>query len=162
MNGQPYEIEKLTAIIRLETLLPNLSRFTFSAQSGQASAVGWNGRGEGRIEVTRENHSVRFFESGTFTLDGQTRSVPMRNVYRWDIHPDRIALSHERRGVEDAVSLFDLVVENDDTLVSAEVHQCAADAYSARLTLTEDGIDLAWRIVGPRKDERILYHYRSR
>jgi len=142
--------------------LPNLSRFAFSARSGEGSQSGWNGQGTGTVEVTQEGRSVRFFESGTFTLDGQSRSVPMRNVYRWDIFPDRIALFHERRGAEDPVSLFDLIVDNDDTLINANVHQCAADAYSAKLELKPDGIDLEWRIVGPRKNEWILYHYRTR
>ncbi|OLO05433.1 hypothetical protein BTW07_04615 [Salinicola socius] len=150
--------------MRLRSILPKLSRFAFSARSGQASETGWNGQGEGTIEVAREGCSIKLFESGIFTLDGQNRGVPMRNVYRWDIHADRIALSHERRGVADAVSLFDLVIDgsDDDTLVNVEAHQCAADAYSARLAVQPEGFDLEWRIIGPRKDERLLYHYRIR
>lgn len=154
--------DKLTAIIRLSAVLPNLSRFEFVAQSGAASEVGWNGWGTGAIDVVRQQDNVRFFESGTFTPDDQDRGIPMRNVYRWDLHSERVSLSHERRGAAAAVWLFDLVAIDGDTLVSAEVHQCAADAYSATLTLVSDGIDLEWRIVGPRKDERILYRYRAR
>ncbi|WP_342588724.1 DUF6314 family protein [Salinicola lusitanus] len=154
--------DKLTTIIRLSAVLPSLSRFEFVAQSGAASAVGWNGWGSGTADVARQQDTVRFFESGTFTPDGQDRSIPMRNVYRWDLHSERISLSHERRGTAAAVWLFDLIASDEDTLVSAEVHQCAADAYSATLTLVSDGIDLEWRIVGPRKDERILYRYRVR
>ncbi|WP_139313667.1 DUF6314 family protein [Salinicola sp. MH3R3-1] len=150
----------MTAIIRLRRLLPKLSRFEFDARSGEASHVGWNGHGEGSLDITQEDNHVRFFESGTFTVAGGSRSVPMRNVYRWELFDDRVRLFHERRGVEAAVLLFDLIAESDDTLVNAEVHQCSADAYSARLVLTPEGLDLEWRIVGPRKDERILYHYR--
>ncbi|MGM8931253.1 DUF6314 family protein [Salinicola sp. V024] len=150
----------MTAIIRLRRLLPKLSRFEFDARSGEASHVGWNGHGEGSLDITQEDNHVRFFESGTFTVAGGSRSVPMRNVYRWELFDNRVGLFHERRGVEAAVPLFDLIAESDDTLVNAEVHQCAADAYSARLVLTPEGLDLEWRIVGPRKDERILYHYR--
>ncbi|MDH4572710.1 hypothetical protein CUR86_09765 [Salinicola acroporae] len=142
--------------------MPSLSRFSFVARSGSGSEVGWNGRGSGVIEVVHQAANVRFFESGRFTLEGQDHDVPMRNVYRWDLHSDRVSLSHERRGAANAVSLFDLVASDAETLVSAEVHQCAADAYSARLTLVPDGIDLEWRIVGPRKDEHIAYRYRSR
>lgn len=151
----------MTAIIRLRPILPRLSRFGFDAHAGAASKTGWNGHGEGTIDVTQDEDSVRLFESGTFTLAGQPRSVPMRNVYRWDFFSDRIALLHERRGPEAAVHLFDLIPADDDTLVNAQVHQCAADAYSARLTLTPEGLDLEWRIVGPRKDERIFYRYRT-
>ncbi|OLO07169.1 hypothetical protein BTW08_14130 [Salinicola sp. MH3R3-1] len=146
--------------MRLRRLLPKLSRFEFDARSGEASHVGWNGHGEGSLDITQEDNHVRFFESGTFTVAGGSRSVPMRNVYRWELFDDRVRLFHERRGVEAAVLLFDLIAESDDTLVNAEVHQCSADAYSARLVLTPEGLDLEWRIVGPRKDERILYHYR--
>lgn len=85
----------------------------------------------------------------------------MRNVYRWDCGEERISLYHERRGPNSAVVLFDLVAEDDITLVNAAVHQCVDDAYSARLTLCEDGFELVWRIVGPRKDENIAYRYRS-
>lgn len=140
--------------------MPKLSRFEFDARSGEASHVGWNGHGEGRLEITQGNDCVRFFESGTFTVVGGSRSVPIRNVYRWELYHDHIGLFHERRGVEAAVALFDLIPVSEDSLVSAEAHQCAADAYSARLVLTPGGLDLEWRILGPRKDERILYHYR--
>ncbi len=142
-------------------LLPSISRFHFTARAGAKSQTGWNGIGEGRVRATRSTGGVRFFETGSFTLQGQTQPVPMRNVYRWDGFDDRIALLHERRGPESAVALFDLVADGVDTLVSASVHQCAADAYSANLTLREDGFDLEWRILGPRKDEHILYHYRT-
>lgn len=151
----------MTAIIRLRSILPRLSRFEFDARAGEASQTGWTGHGEGTSDITEDGDSVRLFESGTFTLEGQPRSVPMRNVYRWDFHAERVALLHERRGPEAAVHLFDLVPDGNETLVNAQVHQCAADAYSARLMLTPAGFDLEWRIAGPRKDERITYRYRT-
>ncbi|WP_162619599.1 DUF6314 family protein [Salinicola peritrichatus] len=151
----------MTAIIRFRELLPRVERFLFTAHAGPGSRTGWQGRGEGRLAVQCHDSTIRFHESGSFTLAGQAQSVPMRNVYRWECRADRISLFHERRGPDAAVHLFDLIAEGEETLINATVHQCAADAYSGKIVLRPDGFDLQWRILGPRKDERILYHYRT-
>lgn len=151
----------MTAIIRLRRLLPSIRRFAFTATSGPGSKTGWNGKGQGTLESIETNGQVRFIEAGQFLLDGQPRPVPMRNVYRWVPGDARLSLLHERRGPEAAVHLFDLVqAEDGESLVNEAVHQCVDDAYSARLTLREEGFDLTWRIVGPKKDEHIDYQYR--
>ncbi|KFF49961.1 hypothetical protein GY26_05240 [Gammaproteobacteria bacterium MFB021] len=151
--------DELTAIIRLHTLLPQVTHFAFTAETGAGSRTGWSGHGQGSVRTEVEGDTVRFHESGHFTLAGQ-QPVTMRNLYCWRLAPERVALAHERRGREAAVALFDLVAADADTLVSEHHHQCAADAYSARLHLLVDGFDLAWRILGPRKDETLHYRYR--
>lgn len=151
----------MTTIIRFRELLPRVQRFMFTAHGGPGSQTGWQGQGQGQLEVQCQGAVIHFYESGHFTLAGQAQSVPMRNVYRWECRSDRVSLFHERRGPDAAVHLFDLIGDDAETLVSASAHQCAADAYSARITLQPNGFDLEWQILGPRKDERILYHYRT-
>ncbi|WP_106419899.1 DUF6314 family protein [Salinicola tamaricis] len=151
--------DELTAIIRLQTLLPQVTRFAFTAEAGAGSRTGWSGHGQGSVQAAVNGDEIRFHESGHFTLAGQ-QPVVMRNLYCWRLQPERVALAHERRGRDAAVALFDLVAADADTLVSEHHHQCAADAYSARLHLLPEGFDLAWRILGPRKDETLHYRYR--
>ncbi|MDW5378151.1 DUF6314 family protein [Halomonas sp. HP20-15] len=128
------------------------------------SQSGWAGRGNGTVEVeTHADASLTFTESGRFRLDGANASIAFRNVFRWTPQADAITLSHERRGAEAAVRLFELIPAEPDAAadwVAREAHQCVADRYRARLTLVETGFDLAWTIEGPRKNERLLYRYR--
>ncbi|MCI0510612.1 DUF6314 family protein [Chromohalobacter sp.] len=123
--------------------------------------MSWSGKGVGTVTPEAHSGGVRFIEQGHFLPRGQSRDVAFRNVYRWDLHPERIALYHERRGTEAAVWLFDLIADSASTLSSHAPHLCGADTYRARLTLEPRGFRLDWHIVGPRKDERLLYHYQS-
>ncbi|GGX95441.1 hypothetical protein GCM10007160_23780 [Litchfieldella qijiaojingensis] len=115
------------------------------------------------METTTIGNIVRFHEQGRFVPEGKARAVAFTNVYRWEVESDRLRLFHERRGADQAVWLFDLVVSEpgtSTTLVSRDAHVCGDDRYAAHLTLHPDGFDLNWRIEGPRKDEAIYYRYR--
>jgi hypothetical protein len=48
----------------------------------------------------------------------------------------------------------------ESALESADPHVCREDLYTARLEFDAEGVRLRWAIVGPRKDEQILYLYR--
>ena len=166
-------------IVAVADWLPLITRLCLHAQSGPASACGWNGHGEGVVSVDRDaDGGVIFRESGTFTLaagsadaDSAVRSSPKRlsfgNVLRWAIGDNRIALAHQRFGVHAEVALVDLVPavvgrpsDADADLVAATPHLCGRDRYHARLSLTEAGFDLIWCITGPTKDETLVYAYR--
>lgn len=156
----------MTAIIRLQALLPTIRRLDFTSRSGSGSQCAWSGEGQGSVVVvTCADASVRFSETGHFRLDASTaNAVPFRNVFRWTPSREQFALSHERRGAEAAVWLFDLIAAGDGEradLVSREAHLCAADRYRARLTFMDDGFDLEWIISGPKKDELLHYRYRG-
>ncbi|WP_447554919.1 DUF6314 family protein [Vreelandella sp. EE22] len=133
----------------------------FSSTPGPRSLTGWQGAGEGRVEVEACPKGVRFFETGTFTLADQTAPMSITNVFRWTISEKHVALAHERRGFESAVHLFDLHPLDEYRWLSREGHQCAADLYTAHLHLLEQGFDLQWRITGPKKDEWLQYCYRE-
>lgn len=134
---------------------------TFTAEPGPASATGWRGHGSARVRAVSVGDDWRLLERGHFTLAGSARSVAFRNLYRWQCHDATIALSHERFGVQAAVFLFDLVPTDPYRLVSSNAHRCGHDSYHASLTLVAGGFDLAWRILGPAKDEHLHYSYRA-
>lgn len=153
---------KLTDIIRVTQRLASIARVSFDSRSGELSRCAWSGSGKGRVTVSRDPDGLRFYERGHFQLDQSDTEMAFSNVYRWALHEDRIGLYHERRGKAHAVWLFDLVVSaEDDVLVARDAHLCGDDRYSARLALRDDGIDLDWRISGPRKDEWLYYRYRQ-
>lgn len=155
----------MTAIIRLQALLPTIRHLEFSSRSGSGSRCAWSGEGHGEIAVvTSADASVRFTETGQFRLSSSATAVPFRNVFRWTPGDEHIGLSHERRGADAAVWLFDLIAAGDGEradLVSHEAHLCIGDRYRAQLTFVDDGFDLDWIISGPKKDEHLAYRYRS-
>lgn len=161
--NQPIE----AAILALRQRLLSTSKVSFSSQPQSGSQSGWAGRGSGTVEVEVETHadaSLTFTESGRFRLEGAAESIAFRNVFRWTPQADAIVLSHERRGAEAAVRLFELIpAKPDDNAdwVAREAHQCVADRYQARLTFTDDGFDLEWTITGPKKNEYLRYRYRG-
>lgn len=155
----------MTAIIRLQALLPTIRRLDFSSHSGSGSQCAWSGEGRGSVAVAHGNDgSLTFTETGHFWPEARAaRPVVFRNVFRWTPGDEHVALAHERRGADAAVRLFDLIGappgESAD-LVSRRAHLCIDDRYRARLTFIDDGFDLEWTIQGPKKDERLYYRYR--
>ena len=152
----------MTAIIRVTQRLTSVARVSFDSRSGEHSRCAWSGSAQGCVEVSRDPDGLRFYERGHFRLDHSDTEMAFSNVYRWALHEDHIGLYHERRGKAHAVWLFDLVTSAEEgVLVARDAHLCGDDRYSARLTLRDDGVDLDWRISGPRKDERLYYRYRQ-
>lgn len=82
------------------------------------------------------------------------------NVYRFEVIEDRVELYHERRGQDDAVFLFPLIVVGEKRLMSLSPHLCVRDLYSGELIMKDNGFDLTWTVEGPRKQEHIHYCYR--
>ena len=167
MNG-----EATARIVQLTAYLSSISNVTFRSRSGAGSRCGWSGEGSGTVTVAlHDDGSLTFTENGLFRLDAHPadsdilspRPMAFHNVFRWHLGEERIALSHERRGPDAAVRLFDLVIadrEQEADFVSREAHLCGDDRYRARLTLLDQGFDLVWSIQGPRKNEQLHYHYR--
>lgn len=157
-------MESVTLIIRLADEIPTLSRVEFYSRQHLSTDGGWQGSGTGEViaDVDRSaGYSVRLTERGTFTPDATGKSHPFHNVFRFTWVDDCLRLYHERRGAEEAVWLFDLVQDTEavDQLKTATPHLCGQDTYDARLTHTEGGLELEWRIQGPRKDASLRYRY---
>ena len=39
------------------------------------------------------------------------------------------------------------------------VHQCVDDQYSVQIIINKQYIEMVWKIIGPKKNEQIVYHY---
>lgn len=150
----------MTPIISVWQRLPRLRRLAFTAEAGAVSLTHWCGHGAAKITVTQAQDVVRLYEDGHFTPISQTGAQPFRNVYRWVLMDDHLALAHERFGVGGAVPLVNLVAQDETTLAATAPHVCGADRYDARLLLTPNSLILNWHITGPRKDEHLRYCYR--
>ena len=159
MFRQPDRFSRLTTIIRLTERLKATRTLSFTASPGPQSSSDWAGQGAGEVTVSGNTPTLRFHEKGHFT-HANGRRMAFSNTYRFEVVEDRIELYHERRGPEDAVFLFPLVVVEENRLMSLAPHLCVRDLYSGELIMTDCGFDLTWTVEGPRKQEHIHYCYR--
>lgn len=127
------------------------------------SNTGWVGKGTGLVRVESPTpETLLFHESGRWHADIQRvpgKDIEFKNIYRWSLSEAKIRLEHLRFGEKHAVYLFDLAPDTETVWSSITPHLCRADQYTARLELHDSGISLNWQIVGPEKDEDILYQY---
>ncbi|WP_445619018.1 DUF6314 family protein [Kushneria sp. Sum13] len=159
MLCQPDRFSRLTTIIRLTECLKATRQLTFTASPGPQSSSDWSGQGIGEVLVSGDDATFRFHEQGHFT-HANGRRMAFSNVYRFEVIEDRVELYHERRGQQEAVFLFPLIVVEDNRLISLSPHLCVRDLYSGELIMKDGGFDLTWTVEGPRKQEHIHYCYR--
>ncbi len=146
-------------IERLWTGLKQIRNLEFVAHS--RSNTGWTGKGMGSVRVESPTpESIVFQESGRWYSD-RSDGLEFRNVYRWLRFAETVRLEHLRFGEQHAVYLFDLAPDTDTVWSSVAPHLCRSDEYTAHLELQDSGISLHWHIVGPEKNEEILYRYRT-
>ena len=116
----------------------------------------WQGNGAGTVLVRADDNHIHFTESGQFnTVDGT--HLNSANVFVWERLDDGISLSHHRH--DQPVFLFILIPCSDNTWSSAKDHVCGDDIYSGELKELPDSFELTWRVLGPKKDERLFYRY---
>jgi hypothetical protein len=147
-------------LARVWLTLGAVRRVLFTAESGANSRMHWNGEGVGSVCADARTHGIWLVERGSFLqTSGSTRRVPFKASWHWELGNERLSLSHERYGAGAAVFLCDFVACDETRLVCDQPHLCGADSYHCTLALTGRGFDASWRITGPRKDERLEYHY---
>jgi hypothetical protein len=142
-------------------MAPTTSSATFEARSQAAQPTGWDGVGQGSVQVERvDDQTILFRESGSW-IPETGRQTTFTNVFRWTMDADgrSIRLEHLRLGPDRPVHLFDLMLTAAGALQSAEPHVCREDRYAAQLEYDDGGIRLQWKITGPKKDETICYRY---
>ena len=136
---------------------------TFTAQSLRGSRMNWNGQAKASVTVNTQTSTqgniIYLFEKGQFCPDATTSAIPFSNTFKLVCRSDSIVFYHERFGADNPVWLFDLVATDHNTLKNKTIHQCAQDQYSVLVTLNEKNIEMMWQIHGPKKNEKIHYHY---
>jgi len=130
--------------------------FSFNASNGPGSQTNWRGHGRGEVSVEFFGAHILFAEQALFT-DADGHKIELQNRYRWTRCVDHIRLEHLRR--EEPVLLFGLAPVTEHGFRHVQPHLCGKDTYTAELILHSDEIELIWHIHGPRKNERLHYHY---
>ncbi|WGL18531.1 DUF6314 family protein [Microbulbifer bruguierae] len=150
------DYKSLAALAQLCERLKKIRAFSFNASNGPGSKTNWRGHGRGEVSVTRFGAHIVFDEQAKFT-DADGHVVALQNRYRWTRCLDSVRLEHLRR--EAPVLLFNLVPVTVHGFRHQSPHLCGEDIYTAELLLHDDEIELIWHISGPRKNERLHYHY---
>ncbi len=150
-------------ILAVAERLPRIALLSIEARS--ATASGWAGRGRGRVRVAHAaDGGIDFEESGRFEAENGRATLAFRNLLRWTVEPERILLAHRRHGPAGGTRLVELrprrIGPARAGLAGVAPHRCGADRYEATLNLAADGFDMAWRVTGPGKNERLIHRYR--
>lgn len=149
------------ALLECWSRLKSVSVLQTHARHGSDSLSGKQGRAD--VKVFLESHSVIcFHENGVWTLDSD-KQIQFNNTLRWtlDLSSGTIALEHLRHGASKPVFLFHLKPQKPSLLVSIDSHLCGADAYFGQIQMGSHYLQLSWKIIGPKKNDRIesLYSY---
>lgn len=142
------------------SLWPRLLRVhSLRFESQSRTGTGWNGVGEGRVEVEVPREEVLIWrESGTWRQNGG-RDIRFFNTFRWTRQGNKVSLEHLRFGENQPVFLFQLMPLDDGSWRDVEPHPCRQDHYSASLLIEEGALNLSWTVSGPTRDESINYVY---
>ncbi|WP_153039108.1 DUF6314 family protein [Microbulbifer sp. Q7] len=150
------DYKALTALAQLVARLQKVRAFSFTASNGPGSKTNWRGHGRGDVTVTSCGAHTLFAERAEFT-DADGHKIDLQNTYRWTRCPAVVRLEHLRRA--QPVLLFNLAPMTEHGFRHQAPHLCGEDTYTADLILHADEIELIWQIHGPRKNERLHYHY---
>lgn len=145
---------------QLLRLLRRVRTLEFVARSNRID--GWDGRGHGVVSVAPNAADVIFHESGEWA-DSVGKVTRFQNTYRWTgINPATVRLEHLRHGARHAVHLLDLSPASETPAAwHSAPHLCAEDTYAGTLQIHPHGLQLAWKVRGPRKDESLATRYFS-
>lgn len=143
--------------------LSSVTSVIFHARSKSGEEISWDGKGKGDVVLSKpEPNRLVFTEKGSWQ-GKQGGDVSFSNVFRWTI--DRragvISLEHLRRGPDHPVFLFHLAPSSKQTLSSVDSHLCEGDTYFGQIHFDRFGLRLNWRVIGPKKNEEINFHYVS-
>jgi hypothetical protein len=114
-------------------------------------------KGKGEVKVIEESPSVLLFqETGHWQLE-EDKKIQFNNTLRWtlDLSSGTISLEHLRHGTAMPVFLFHLMPKKEALLASVDSHLCGSDAYFGQVQLGPNFLQLSWRILGPKKNDRI-------
>jgi hypothetical protein len=141
-------------------ILGKIQRLSFSAKSRQ------NGEdttkvGEAGVIVTSPIPTTLIFQEKGHWLSEQASDTAFSNSFRWmlDLNAALITVEHLRYGAAHPVFLFHLTPMQPHTLESVDAHLCGEDTYLGNIVWGKSAIDFHWRIIGPHKNNQLIYHY---
>lgn len=119
------------------------------------------GKAEVKISTPTSNTTV-FQEKGYWMLD-ELPHTAFSNSFCWTLDLDQslVTLEHLRYGHDQPVFLFHLTPSGSHSLESVDSHLCKADTYLGNVNWNAQSIDFHWRIIGPRKNDELIYKYLS-
>lgn len=122
--------------------------------------AGWQARGAGEVNSVLQGEELLFTERGIWK-GKEKLEVTFHNIFRWglDCKLGVVSLEHLRRGINHPVFLFHLAPTGNRALTSVGCHLCGSDSYFGRIVFDEKCIQLSWRVIGSKKNERVDYVY---
>lgn len=117
--------------------------------------------GKAKVEVSAPSSEQLIFKEQGFWYEKGLPKTAFSNYFRWtlDTNMNLITLEHLRHGVQNPTFLFHLTLHTSKSLVSLDAHLCHQDTYLASLTWSSKLIDFNWRVIGPKKNQFLNYHY---
>lgn len=117
--------------------------------------------GRAQIIVNSPSDSILTFEENGVWFLGENPDTSFHNIFRWtlDSNMSLITLEHLRYGKQRPVFLFYLTPFEYNKLHSVDAHLCGEDTYLGSVVWSPDHIAFHWRIIGPRKNEELIYNY---
>lgn len=126
----------------------------------ETGAVQAQGTAEVTVEITGGWEMV-LRERGRWT-GPRGAGAHFTDALRWTLDTDMavLRLEHVRHGVDEPVPLLELVHDGAASLTPVAPYQCAEDRYEGAVQVVAGGVEVAWKVTGPRKRQEILRHYR--
>lgn len=159
--SNPTQENKIKTLMAFWEKLLSVSQLTYHAKTRSEEEIGWNGKGQGEVIITREkDYTVLFNEKGTWQSK-MGAECSFSNTFRWrlDRYAGVVSLEHLRRGFDHPVFLFHLAPSGKQTLTSVDSHLCDGDTYFGQIHFDRQILRLNWRVIGPKKNEEIDYYY---
>lgn len=119
-------------------------------------------RGKASIHIEMPNSRTLIFKEKGAWYVGLSLETCFTNSFLWslDLNSELITLSHLRHGKEVPVFLFHLAVKKQGCIESVDAHLCTNDTYLGSISWDAKSIHFQWRVIGPQKNEEMLYVYR--
>lgn len=117
--------------------------------------------GKAEVDVSTPVPSIVIFQEKGFWLLDDLPDTSFNNIFRWtlDLKDSLISLEHLRYGQNHPVFLFHLAPTHPGMLESVDSHLCGEDTYLGNIIWNLNQIQFHWRIIGPRKNDELIYLY---
>lgn len=147
-------------LVRFWKRLIKVKSLTLSAKTKKGKeAITKTGKAE--ILATTQTPSTITFEEKGYWYSDTAQDANFSNIFRWKLDEKNslITLEHLRYGANHPVFLFHLTSTQKNKLSSIDAHLCGDDTYLGNISWSANQIIFHWRIIGPRKNDELIYHY---